>query len=78
MSRRVWFIEFRHCAFKARWNQRSKWNGWVRYSVDFARKRDAVSSMRKCQLGISDRHMEDFKEVRVVPRDLSRGQRLAR
>lgn len=68
----AFFIEYRHCKFRARKNQRDKWNGWTRCSIDWTRKRDAEDHMAKCRV------MSGFEELRVQKRILRDGETLAR
>ena len=74
----VFFVSYRHCMFRSRRNQRDKWNGWCRHSVDFRLRRDAEMCAAKTRRGIRRRRMQDFEEVQVGRRTLEGGERMAR
>lgn len=41
----MFYIEYRHCKFKARKNQKSKWNEWTCWSVEFPTFKEALSHL---------------------------------
>lgn len=41
----MFYIEYRHCKFKARKNQKSKWNDWTCWSVEFLTFEEAVQHL---------------------------------
>lgn len=74
----VFSVEFRHCSFPVRRNQRDKWNEWCRYSVDFCLRREAKAVVAKSRRAIRRRGMQEYEEVRVQRRVLKRGECMAR
>ena len=74
----VFFIEYRHCMFRARRGQRDNWNKWCRYSIDFRLRRHAEACAKKIRRAIKRRRMQKYEEVRVQRRELERGERMAR
>ena len=63
------YIEYRHCKFPVRSNQRDKWNRWVRYSRDFKLRREAVAEMESIS-------HDEYEELRVQRRTTSPQQSL--